>query len=76
MKKLNFKIAFGLIFAVPLYIVGVVLFFIGMILFWSIVRIISFLGILDATEYLLYKTKSRLVQSELEKVLKKEKELK
>jgi hypothetical protein len=72
MKKMTLKAKIAVVFLLPFYVGIIILFLLGIILFWAFIKLLDFLGIIEGLTYLLKETKSQYSSYYFKKILSQE----
>jgi hypothetical protein len=72
MKKMTAKAKIAVLFLLPFYVGIIILFLAGMLLFWSFIKLLDVLGIIEALTYLLKETKAQYASYYFKRILSQE----
>lgn len=72
MKKMTWKAKIAIVFLLPFYVGIIILFLLGTVLFWTLIKFLDFLGIIEALTYLLKETKAQYASYYFKRILSQE----
>lgn len=69
---MTWKAKIAIVFLLPFYVGIIILFLLGTVLFWTLIKFLDFLGIIEALTYLLKETKAQYASYYFKRILSQE----
>lgn len=69
---MTWKAKIAIVFLLPFYVGIIILFLLGTVLFWTLIKLLDFLGIIEALTYLLKETKAQYASYYFKRILSQE----